>query len=95
VVWISKQNQEDTGRTDKTDHTFRTLILAVVGTPLAIAASYGKFGLALQPIGILLSVPLMFITISLVIGAPWIGLMWIGSYCSHLSRKYRNRKRSG
>ena len=74
MVWISKHNQKDTGRTDKPDHTFRTLILAVVGTPLAMAASYGKFGLALQPIGILLTAPLLFITISLVMGAPWFGL---------------------
>ena len=59
-----------------------------------MAAAYGKFGLTMQPLGIILSVPLLFAAISFVIGAPWIGLMWIGSYISHLYRRSGKGKRA-
>ena len=93
-MWVSYQKPKKSRDSQGKDRSWVTLLVVIIGTPLAMAAAYGAFGFTMRLIGILLSVPLLFLAICLVMFAPWIGLMWLGAFISHLLRRKRNMKRT-
>jgi hypothetical protein len=94
LVWVSYQKPKKNRDAPGKDHPRATLLVVIIGTPLAMAAAYGAFGSAMQLIGILVSVPLLFLAIHLVMFAPWIALMWLGAFISHRVRRKRNMTRT-
>ena len=89
-MWVTYWRKTNRSDTEEANFIWPA-VLVVNATILLLAAATGAFGLAMQILGVVLLIPLLPAAAMLLVGAPAIVVMWLGTtVASAVSRFRRN-----
>ena len=87
-MWVTYWRK--TNRTDAEEaNCIWPAVLVVSATILLLAAATGAFGLAMQILGVVLLIPLLPAAAMLLVGAPAIVVMWLGTTVASVVSRFR------
>ena len=87
-MWVTYWRK--TNRTDTEEvNCIWPAVLVVSAAILLLAAAIGTFGLAMQILGVVLLIPLLPATAMLLIGAPAMVVMWLGTTVASVVSRFR------